>query len=212
MNEADATIDFTTRRRAVSDEWERVVRASGFSTEEVAYWTSDETPEKIQDRAAMYFLPGPDPSPPFAFTDEQLKEATSDEMARRHRIMIHLDYRLPDGLGPEATKAYLAAVVRHELEHARQADAPQGRAALEIDQGIINPVLSGKAGGIKGGAEYHNMKPSEMDANAAASVYVREHYPDAVGALLDSDIGQMVRSHTGPEGPATLLQIGRAHV
>ena len=202
----ETPIDLEARRKAVSEEWPRVVGIAGFSADAVAYWTSEKTPEEIQDRAAMYFLPGPDPDPPFAFSDEQLEEATSDEMARKHRIMIHLDYRLPDGLGPEATKAHFAAVLRHELEHARQADAPHGRMALEIDQGIVDPVLSKKAGGIKGGAEYHNMKPSEMDANAAASVYLRRSFPEAVPTLLDSDIGQMVRSHTEPEDPASLLR------
>lgn len=206
MSTPDLTIDIAARRQAVSDEWDRVLEAAGFSAEEVAYWTSDETPEEIKDRAAMYFLPGPDPDPPFAFADGQLAEATSDEMSERHRIMVHLDYRLPDGLRPDGVRAYYAAVLRHELEHARQAEAPQGRAALEVDQGIIDPVLSRKAGGIKGGAEYHNMKPSEMDANAAASVYVWKYHSEAVPALLDSSIGQMVRSHTEPEDPATLLR------
>jgi hypothetical protein len=206
MSTPDLTIDIAACRQAVYDEWDRVLGAAGFSAEEVAYWTSDETPEEIKDRAAMYFLPGPDPDPPFAFTDEQLAEATSDEMSERHRIMVHLDYRLPDGLGPDGVRAYYAAVLRHELEHARQAEAPQGRAALEVDQGIVDPVLRKKAGGIKGGAEYHNMKPSEMDANAAASVYVRKYHSEAVPALLDSNIGQMVRSHTEPEDPATLLR------
>jgi hypothetical protein len=198
--------DLVVRHRAVAEVWEGVVEAAGFSLDEVAYWISDETPEEILDRAAMYFLPGPDPNPPYAFTDDHLREATTDEMVKRHRIVVHVDYGSLEGLDPEAVEAFFAAVLRHELEHARQATVPGGRGALEIDQNFVDPALGKKAGGIKGGAAYYNMKPSEMDANAAASVYVRKHFSDAVPTLLDSDIGQMLRSHTEPEDPASLLR------
>jgi hypothetical protein len=206
VSSADLTPDLAARRLMVAALWDSVAEAAGFSPDDVAYWISEETPEEIRDRVAMYFLPGPDPDPPFAFTQTQLEEATSDEMAERHRIIVHVDYELPENLGPEATEAFLAAVLRHELEHARQAQAPGGRQALEVDQNLVDPVLSKKAGGIKGGARYYNMKPSELDANAAASVYVRSHFPEAVPALLETEIGEMLRSHTEPEDPGTLLR------
>lgn len=199
--------DLDARRRAVQAVWEGAVEAAGFSQDQVAYWISEETPSEIRDRAAMYFLPGPDPDPPYAFSEAQLEEATDDEMAERHRIVIHIDYELPENLDLGAIEAYFAVVVRHELEHARQVDAPDGRLALEVDQNLVDPVLFERAGGIKGGAEYHNMKPSELDANAAASVYVRSRFPDEVPILLDAEVcGSMLRSNTEPEDPASLLR------
>ncbi|HKO17421.1 MAG TPA: hypothetical protein VJU82_00895 [Acidobacteriaceae bacterium] len=177
------------------------------SRDQVAYWISDETPSTIRDRAAMYFLPGPDPDPPHALSETQLEEATDDQMATRHRIVIHIDYELPEYFDSAAVEAFFAAVVRHELEHARQAEAPDGRLALEVDQNLVDPLLFRRAGGIKGGAEYYNMKPSEMDANAAASVYVRSRFPDQVPILLEADVcGAMLRSNTEPEDPASLLR------
>lgn len=199
-------IDFAARRNAVAAIWDGVVAGAGFSPDEVAYWTSVDTPEKIHDRAAMYFLPGGDPGPPYAFTKDQLEEATSDEMAERHRIIVHIDYELPKDLEPGTVEAFFAAVLRHELEHARQAQAPGGRLALEVDQNLVDPVLFKRAGRIKGGAEYYNMKPSELDAIAAASVYVRSRFPEAVSALLETEIGAMLRSNTEPEDPASLLR------
>lgn len=198
--------DFAARRRAVVAAWEGVIDAAGFSPDEVAYWISEETPEEIRDRTAMYFLPGPDPDPPHAFTSDQLEEATSDEMIERHRIIVHVDYGLPDGLSSKAVEAFFAGVLRHELEHARQAQAPSGRLALEVDQNLVDPVLIERAGGIKGGTEYYNMKPSELDANAAASVYLRSRFPDSVSALLETDVAAMLRSNTEPEDRASLLR------
>jgi hypothetical protein len=206
MSRADLIPDIDARRKAVAVAWNGAVEAAEFSVDQVAYWISQETPSEIQDRAAMYFLPGPQPDPPHAFSEAQLEEATEDEMAKRHRMMVHIDYKLPYGLSSESVEAFFAGVLRHELEHARQADAPGGRLALEVDQNLIDPVLFERAGGIKGGAEYYNMKPSELDANAAASVYVRSRFPDAVPALLETEIGAKLRSNTEPEDPASLLR------
>lgn len=85
--------------------WGDAVEAAGFSQDQVAYWISDETPSEIRDRAAMYFLPGPDPNPPHALSEAQVAEATADEMADRHRIVVHIDYELPANLGP-AVESY----------------------------------------------------------------------------------------------------------
>lgn len=192
-------------RDFIAVEWPRVVADAGFDPKDVAYWISEDTPRKIRDRAAMYFLPGRDPDPPFAFSKEQFAEATSPPFYDRHRIIIHLDYFFPEEMSQAATEGFFAAVMRHELEHARQADAPSGRAALEMDQGLVDDVLFRKAGRIKGGAAIYNCKPIEMDANAAAAVYARKHHPSAVDELLGSDAGSFVRSNTGPESLDSLL-------
>lgn len=117
-----------------------------------------------------------------------------------------MDYDLPGEMSQAATEGFFAAVIRHELEHARQADAPGGRAALEIDQHLVDEVLFRKAGRLRGGAAIYNCKPIEMDANAAAAIYAKKHYPSAVGELLESDAGSFVRSNTGPESLDSLLR------
>lgn len=199
-------VDLEALRGFMGGEWDRAVADAGLDPETVAYWIADETPDEIRDRGAMYFTPGRDPDPPYALTDEQYAEATSPEFCGRHRIVIHLDYELPAGLSDDAVKAYFAAVIRHELEHARQQQAQGGQEALEVDQNLVDPVLSHKAGGIKGGAVFYNYKPMEMDANAAAAVYVRTHYGDVVDELLETSIANMVRSNTVPEDPGSLLR------
>jgi hypothetical protein len=199
----------TTRgalRDFIATEWPRVVADAGFGLEAVAYWISEDTPRKIRDRAAMYFLPGRDPDPPFAFSKEQYAEATSPSFYDRHRIIVHLDYDFPEEMSQEATEGFFAAVMRHELEHARQADAPDGRAALEVEQNLVDEVLFRKAGRLTGGAAIYNCKPIEMDANAAAAVYARKHHPSVVDELLGSDVGSFVRSKTGPESLDSLLR------
>lgn len=186
-------------------EWPRGVKDAGLDADDVAYWIAEKTPCAIRDRGAMYFRPGQDPDPPHAFSVGQYAEAISPACRDRHRIVVHADYELPAGLSELATEAYFAAVIRHELEHARQGEAPGGKAALEVDQGLVDEVLAHKAGGISGGAVFYNYKPMEMDANAAASTYVREHFPGAVDELLSSPIANMVRSNTRPELPGSLL-------
>lgn len=192
-------------QKFIRTEWQRAVLDAGLDSDGVAYWIAAGTPSEIRDRGAMYFRPGQDPDPPYAFSAEQLAEAISPTFADLHRIVIHADYELPGGLSEAGTEAYFAAVIRHELEHARQGEVPEGKAALEIDQGLVDEVLAHKVGGIRGGAAFYNYKPMEMDANAAASIYVRERFPDTVEELLRSPIANMVRSNTRPEPPSSLL-------
>jgi hypothetical protein len=189
----------------VQAEWPRAVEDAGLDPDGLAYWIAEESPPEIRDRGAMYFRPGQDPDPPYAFSAEQLAAAVSPAFADRHRIVVHADYELPGGLSEAGTEAYFAAVIRHELEHARQGEVPEGKAALEIDQRLVDEVLAHKAGGISGGAVFYNYKPMEMDANAAASIYIRERFPDTVEELLRSPIANMARSNTRPEPPSSLL-------
>jgi hypothetical protein len=193
-------------RKFVPGEFERAAEDAGFDLNRVAHWISEQTPAEILDRGAMYFTPKQNPEAPHALTDAQYAEATSIAFRDRHRIVVHLDYMLPSDLSFEATKAYFAAVLRHELEHARQQEASGGQAALEIDQALVDLVLRHKVGGLSGGAVIYNCKPIEIDANAAAAVYVRRHYPHTVDELLSTPVANLVRSNTGPEDPGTLLR------
>ncbi len=191
-------------RQSLQAELERAISDAGFSKDQVAFWIAHQTPLEIRDRGAMYFRPVQDPDPPYALTAEQYAEAISPELRDRHRVIVHLDYAVPPGLSPLATRALFGAMLRHELEHARQAEAPGGDAALLIDQELIDPVLSRKVGGLAGGAVFYSFKPIEMDANAASASYVRQYYPAVVDELLGCPCANLVRSNTGPERVDTL--------
>jgi hypothetical protein len=56
------------------------------------------------------------------------------------------------------------------------------------------------------GTSYYQLKPTENDANAAASMYIRDRFPADVRSMLESMIGHaLVRSFVPPEPRETLL-------
>ncbi|HET8895294.1 MAG TPA: hypothetical protein VFM96_14475 [Gaiellaceae bacterium] len=95
----------------------------------------------------------------------------------------------------------VAALIRHELEHARQRDA-HGQRLMEL-YNIAENVISERVGGLPGGGFLYQVIPVEMDANAAASSFIREHFSqERIDELLhagDKD-GSAFRSLVGP-GP-----------
>ena len=108
------------------------------------------------------------------------------------------------GIDDPVARALLAAKIRHELEHAVQWN--------EYGEGIFkladlgDNVLRKKLGDTPKGAGYYQLKPTENDANAAASMYVRDRYPEHVASLLAMDEGlALVRSIVPPEPIHTLV-------
>jgi hypothetical protein len=99
----------------------------------------------------------------------------------------------------------IAALIRHELEHARQRDV-HGQPLMELS-GIAENVISERVGGLKGGAFLYQTIPVEMDANAAAASFVRARYgADRIDELLragDKDSAAF-RSLVGPPPLETL--------
>jgi hypothetical protein len=74
-----------------------------------------------------------------------------------------------------------AALIRHELEHARQIDA---RPEIEGLHALAEEVLGGQPGS---GRLYQEM-PAEADANAASGVWVRSYFgDDRIAQLLAED-------------------------
>lgn len=70
-----------------------------------------------------------------------------------------------------------AALLRHELEHARQFDAV-GAGVFDLQDFLENDVLSEVAGGLDGcGGGLINAVPTEIDSNAAASVFISARFP-----------------------------------
>jgi hypothetical protein len=78
-----------------------------------------------------------------------------------------------------------AALVRHELEHARQREV-QGSRLMDLYR-IAEDVIKERVGGLTGGALLYQAIPVEMDANAAAAVFVRDHFgATRIDALLQA--------------------------
>jgi hypothetical protein len=135
------------------------------------------------------------------FTPQQLVEAESMPFEPLHRIAVFEDFA-PDRLPPDSRIAAIGAALRHELEHVRQQiGCPD---ALGVDQ-LLDQAIRVRCDGVPGGAALFNFKPIELDANAAAAAYLREHHPDHVLAILESDCSQLASSRTPPERVETLL-------
>ena len=121
---------------------------------------------------AAWFRPYTDiepDDPGFPGDDAQRAEANVDENRTLHRITVPAE--------PE-NRVLFAALLRHELEHARQWDAQVG--IFELQDFLEYYVLPEIAGGLDGcGGGLINTIPSEMDCNAAASVYVAKRFSDA---------------------------------
>jgi hypothetical protein len=118
-----------------------------------------------------------------------LDELNDDECIDSHRIVVFTQ-RTIEGVG---------ALIRHELEHARQQDV-HGPRLMKL-YGIAVDVISQRVHGLPGGAFLYQVIPLEMDANAAAATFVRGHFGTArIDELLragDGD-GSAFRSLVSP--------------
>jgi hypothetical protein len=99
----------------------------------------------------------------------------------------------------DRTTEGLAGAIRHELEH-----AVQNAAHVKDVEGLYHLAhyaLTVRVGDLPGGAMLYQTIPNELDANAAAAVFVRGRYgADRVRALLaarDND-SALFRSLVGP--------------
>lgn len=147
---------------------------------------------------AAWFRPYTDIEPNdrhFPGDDAQREEANSDESRMLHRIALPAE---PDD------RVLFAAPVRHELEHARQWDA---RPIIFDLQGLIEddilPEIAGGLDGCNGGLI--NTVPSEMDCNAAASVYITARFtPAEIQRIRVGPNRFLACSRIGPLPPETL--------
>lgn len=105
----------------------------------------------------------------------------------KHRIAIYEDVDPADS----TAVAIMAAKLRHEVRHAC------GQHLFDLDD-LAQCLASWKVGDLPGGAALYHHKPIELDANAASASFLRQHYPDEVGAILDGGDGVLARSKTPP--------------
>lgn len=120
-----------------------------------------------------------------------LDELNAEERIDATRILVWRD-RTIEGL---------AAMIRHELEHAVQAETHGQK--VEALYHLAMHVLAVRVGGLPGGGLLYTTIPNELDANAAAAKFVRARYGgERINALLDAheEDGALFRSHVGP-GP-----------
>jgi hypothetical protein len=189
----------------VAEEWKAAFIDAGFDEGAVAIWALDQAPPEGKSSAvAQWFMPHLSLDPPHGLSEKELEEAESKESAYKHRVIVYLRYPSFHELSPSAARAFLGAAFRHELEHAKQHER-WGNELFFMDSGLIDPALWARAGQLPGGAEIYNLKPMELDANAASARYLREHHPDTVTEILQSEHGGFARCLTAPQNLDTLL-------
>jgi hypothetical protein len=138
--------------------------------------------------------------------DELLGELNSDECIDAVRILVWRD-RTIEGV---------AGLIRHELEHALQNEA-YGQRVDDLCR-LAMGVLAERVGGLPGSGLLYTVIPNELDANAAAAMFVRARFGhDRVRELLEArdEDSALLRSHTGPAPigglPERLLAFFIAH-
>jgi hypothetical protein len=124
-----------------------------------------------------------------------LEEMNSEECIDATRIIVWSN-RTVEGI---------AALIRHELEHAVQ-NAAHGLRVEELYHLAMQVILV-RVGGVPGGGLFYATIPNELDANAASAAFVRERYgEERIRELLDAgdaDSGAF-RSLVGP-APVEML-------
>jgi hypothetical protein len=123
-----------------------------------------------------------------------VRDANHPDHIDLHRIVVWRDASAP----------IVGALLRHELEHARQWDA-LGAGIFELYDLIKEGVLPYKAGALDGCAGvYINSMPAEQDANAAGAMYLSANHPDAASEIRKSDQRNLACSLSPPEAHSTL--------
>lgn len=191
-------------RSGLMVEWRRAVEHAGFAETDVSLWLCTGYDVDNERPGAVYYKPHLEIEDDRFLTAAEKQEAESDAYRQRHRVGIFEDFRCrEDDLG-KTLLPVMGAMLRHELEHARQ-QAACGDDVLDIDDQFLDRALRIKAGGLRSSTDLYNQKPIEQDANAAAALYLREYHVDHVDAILRGPCAQLARSNTPPESLGTLL-------
>jgi hypothetical protein len=188
--------DGQTEQQAVEEEWRAALEHAGLDHTEFRLFVLEG--ERPEDAAhAAYYNPGLAIVGTGALSEAQ--EDWINESVDHHRVSVW-----KEGVDHPVGRALLAAKIRHELEHAVQW-MEGGDGVFKLSD-LGDHVLREKLGDTPKGAAYYQLKPTENDANAAASMYVRDRYPEHVPSLLAMDEGiALVRSTVPPEPRDTLV-------
>jgi hypothetical protein len=189
--------------RMLKGEWEAALLDAGLQGGDIALWPCEGFADSGDVAPACSYPPERD------FDDARFRPALERagydlEAERRPRVAVFTDFYDVDEDGGAPVEALLAGLLRHELEHVRQHCywSALGVNLFELD-GLVDRVLGLKAEGI--GALF-NAKPTESDANAAASRYLQTRYDDARQAIHQGRrLGELARYPAGPEPIRTLV-------
>jgi hypothetical protein len=176
-------------------EWNAAVADSGLPADELILRVESGT--GLRDgRGAVYWSPNTVDWASGATADD-LRPAV-DELGGKvgyHRFALWCDRPAPE----------LAALARHELEHARQWQR-HGNGLFAMHE-VTKPALWDKTDTLPfAGILINNVAPIELDANAAAARFAWDRHGEAVQDLIDAKTEHEVlfRYRGGPEPLETL--------
>jgi len=131
-----------------------------------------------------------------AFPDDAQRAVANQPGNRElHRLTV------PAAPGDRAT---FAALVRHELEHARQYEA-LGAEICAMEDFVVDRVLREVAHDLRGCGGLVDQIPTVSDCNAAASVYVASRFTaEEVQSIRDGQRWHLACSLIPPAPPETL--------
>jgi hypothetical protein len=188
---------------AVRREWIKAIEHAGLDYMRCRLWFGRGDHQK--SAGANYYRPARRIEGAHGLDQAQFDEAHSDECSELHRVIVYPEYEPEEGkIGDGVLVPIFGAILRHELQHALQFDA-SGEPPFEIDEVLIDHVLSVRAGGIRGSMALYNTKPMEIDGNAAAALFLKDVHPEHLETIQAGPCGQLGRSLVGPEDPSTFL-------
>jgi hypothetical protein len=146
------------------------------------------------DARSVHYPPGRELGADRVINETLAAELNRPENRDHHRVAV-----LGEASDDERGRAVFAALLRHELEHARQWEAwravPVELSCLFDD---VIDVLVGEH--IEAGRQLYRAQPNERDANAAASRFVRRRYHhDVIDDILASEDYVLVATVSPPE-------------
>jgi len=156
--------------------WQAALRDAGIGEKDAVLF--DRPADKYSDGCSgKCWFPGD------LIIDEQDREALGEDIDKANSAECK-DLRRVAVWTEGRTDAGIAAAMRHELEHSRQ--FKWGRSLLNL-HGDAEDLLRRYAGGLSGSNELYNRIPTEVDANRAASIFVRKLFgPACIDALVES--------------------------
>ena len=148
---------------------------------------------RADGRQAAFYHAGPiDEDPDDILHGAELSLANSPGARDRHRVAAFTDIDWDDPL----QEAILAGLLRHEIRHGEQFDA-LGYEFFDLYD-LAELVAGWKQGGMPRSGTLYGLIPAELDANTAAAQFLRNNRSTAVAGVLQSEHGQLARSHTDP--------------
>lgn len=174
-------------------EWEAALADAGISHAAARLYTFPVGVDLGGGRQAVYQAPGEAIVTP---AEQRFLEVLNEQLDV-HRVGVAQD------LAPEIA----AAVMRHELEHARQFDC-LGPGIFRVQDLIATACWEKIGRAPRGGGVLINASPPELDANAAAARFAWSRHAGLVTTYLSTANAPhevLFRYESGPEPVSTLL-------